>query len=126
MWHFRPSADELLDAVEDYLRGLTHDNWNRDKLLESRIAANCTAIIQREQAAKIKADRELNKKLADFMEITGTTEQLIDKLSLRIRDNVYELEDPELHDLITYLSVARLKIENPRYPALREVISEYE
>ena len=64
--HARPSADELLEAVEELLRGPVLKTVSGPLEFQTRVAANVVAMVRRELGSSTADDEWLRAALADL------------------------------------------------------------
>lgn len=102
-----PSATELLAAVRLFLKEAEAALPGRLGF-HARVAGNALAIVERELAAD--PDRAEAAALAPFGGPSGVCAGL--------RDGRLAPDDPALLDAMVRAAVARLAVDNPRYPTL--------
>ena len=111
----RPSALELIEAVQEFLQDRAVEKLSGHAAFEARIAANLLAIASREiqQGPKLAADEAAG--LEKLLARKGTPEELEAALVGLIREG-----DPDANwdDLVAHLrrrAENRLRITNPKY-----------
>ena len=115
----KPTNIELLEAVEEFLRETVAHEVQGSTKYNSRVAANVLAILRRELSADPAIDADAVDRLETLTGDTGSEDKLTQKLSAMIRDGSLDYKDPRLMEHLKKSAVAKLKIDNPRYPSLR-------
>jgi len=100
-----PTASELVAAVQAFLKGLPLNN--RD-MFHARVAANALAIVERELGAPPVPD------------VFGLSDA---SLCAAIRAGELTVVTPGLLDALIGATVARLRVDNPRYATLARLDS---
>lgn len=112
----RPNVDELLDAVEIFLRETVVDQLEGQPRFHARVAANAVAIVRRELRLDGAFARDEVSRLKKLTGSAGGRDKLNGALASAIRDG--DIKDPEA--VLTHLrQTAREKLDvaNPRYRA---------
>jgi hypothetical protein len=120
----RPSVDELLEAVEEFLRDHAMPALPGHLSFHARVAANVVGIARREitQSDQIEAD-QLGR-LTAMLGHDGTLRDLNRELSGRIRAGDIQWNDAALMDHNRKFSIEELGVDNPRYSAYKKAMEE--
>ena len=104
-----PTAQELLQAVIDWLGGPQRDAYM------SLVAKHALGIVQRELALGAAADAAACGRLRELLGEDGDLAVLESLLSARIRDSRVPLDDPNLQRHLRLQVIDRLAIDQPKY-----------
>ena len=109
----RPTSAELLEAVIDFINTeIKSDSYPANKKFKFQIVLNVLNIVKRE----IETGKEINEKFAKLgSKLIGENGFNIEKLSQKIRDKEFDLDDKELIDFLYNLTEEKIKIDNPKY-----------
>jgi hypothetical protein len=114
--HDRPTADELLDSVAEYLFAELRPEVSREQRFKVLVAANVCAIVAREIRAGERPDRE---DLALFGELLGKDVEDVhaaaSELSERIRSGELDDRIEELAPRLEEHVRRKLEIARPGY-----------
>jgi hypothetical protein len=112
----RPSADELLDSVAEYLFGELRPEVSREQRFKVLVAANVCAVVARELRAGEEPDRE---DLALFAELLGEPADDVQaaaaELSRRLRAGELDERVDELAPRLEEHVRRKLEIARPGY-----------
>lgn len=124
MFPDRPNIDELLEAVEEFLRDKVMPSVEGHLSFHTRVAANVVGAARREisQHEKIEADQK--QRLVALLGHDGSLDDLNRELCRRIEDGEASLEDRELIEHLRRYAIERLGVDNPRYSAYRKAVGE--
>jgi hypothetical protein len=120
----RPSVEELLEAVEEFLRDHAMPALPGHLSFHARVAANVVGIARREveQSGQIEADQA--QRLMNILGHEGSVTELNRELCMQIRNGDIELFDPALMDHLNKFAIEELGVDNPRYSAYRKAMEE--
>jgi hypothetical protein len=104
-----PTAQQLLQAVIDWLGGAQRDGYM------ALVARNALGIVQRELAQGEAADAAALGRLRDLLGSDGDFAELELELSARIRDGAVAPDDPALLRHLRLQIIDRLAIDQPKY-----------
>jgi len=104
-----PTAQELLQAVIDWLGGEQRDGYM------ALVARHALGIVQRELALGAAADTAACARLRDLLGFDGDLATLEAELSARIRERVVAPDDPALLHHLRLQVYDRLAIDQPKY-----------
>ena len=117
----RPTAAELVAAVAGFLECEVGPELSGRLSFHTKVAVNALRIVERELTAGPAAVAEERARLR---ELTGADDgdlpALNAVLAQRIRDGELPAADPALRDHLVRSVLARIAIDNPRYPSMRE------
>jgi hypothetical protein len=120
----RPTADEMLEAVEEFLREKIMPEVSGHLNFHSRVAANVIASVRREIAEAPAAEAAQRERLAGLLGHEGEVEQLNRELCERIRDGSADLDDDALLEHLRLVALENLSVDNPRYSAFAKLKGE--
>lgn len=105
----RPTAEELLDAAEEFLRGTVTGATDGQVRFHAQVAANALAIVARQLRAGPEPVTRATDGLATFG--AGT----IGDLAARIRRGAFDDRETELYPFLRATVRDRLAVANPRH-----------
>ena len=94
----RPNVDELLEAVEEFLRDKAMPALDGHLNFNARVAANVVGICRREIAQSPQIEADQVARMVAILGHDGDVRELNRELSLLIRDGGIALDDPALVD----------------------------
>ena len=120
----RPSVDELLEAVEEFLRDHAMPALPGHLSFHGRVAANVVGIVRREitQSDQIEADQL--QRLMAILSHEGSLRDLNRELAQQIRSGEIKWDDPALMDHNKKFAIEELGVDNPRYSAFKKAMAE--
>lgn len=113
----RPTADEMLEAVEEFLRDKVMPAVTGHLNFHARVAANVIASVRREIAQSPEIEADQRGRLMDLLGHGGDWEALNRELCEDIRNGKASLEDPALLEHLRQVAVENLGVDNPKYSA---------
>ena len=113
----RPTADEMLEAVEEFLRDKVMPAVTGHLNFHARVAANVIASVRREIAQSPEIEADQRGRLMDLLGHGGDWEALNRELREDIRNGKASLEDPALLEHLRQVAVENLGVDNPKYSA---------
>lgn len=125
--------EELLEAVEEFLRDEAMPRLEGRASFHARVAANVVAIVRRELATGAALDGEERRGLLELLTGDGTTadaladrptKELARELCRRIRSGAIAADDSRLRRHLWETALGKLSIDNPRYQAYRRALAE--
>ncbi|HZR13716.1 MAG TPA: DUF6285 domain-containing protein [Acidimicrobiia bacterium] len=111
----RPTADELLEAVAEFLARDVVPGTDGRLSFHARVAANVVGIVRRELASGSALDDEEHARLRALLGHDGTRDELDAELARRIRDGSLDDQRDAVVDHVRRTVRAKLTIANPRY-----------
>lgn len=116
----RPSAAELVAAVAEFLEREVGPAMRGRLAFHTRVAANALRIVERELTSGAAVAAEDAARLRALTGVDGDLRTLNTALAQRIRDGSLSTEEEALRDHLVRSVLARIVIDNPGYPSLRE------
>ena len=108
----RPTSAELLEAVIDFIKAETKaDSHSANKKFKFQIVFNILNIVKRE----VETGEAINEKFTELGSNLIGEDFTIEKLSQKIRDKEFNLEDKDLIDFLYNLTEHKIKVDNPKY-----------
>lgn len=102
----RPTAAELVAAVAEFLETEVSGALDGAAAFQAKVAVNALRIVERELAAAPPVDTR--------------------GVAQGIRDGQLAIDDPDVLDQLRIDVLARLAVDNPAYPSLREARTRWE
>ena len=120
----RPNVDELLEAVEEFLRDKAMPALDGHLNFNARVAANVVGICRREIAQSPQIEANQIDRMVAILGHDGDIRELNRELCLLIRDGGIPLDDPALMDHLAKFAIEEIGVDNPRYSAYRKAMGE--
>jgi uncharacterized protein DUF6285 len=111
----RPTADELLEAVAEFLGRDVVPGTDGRLSFHARVAANVVGIVRRELVSGPALDEHEHARLRALLGHDGTRRDLDVELARRIRDGSLDDRRDAVVDHVRETVRAKLTIANPRY-----------
>ena len=111
--HDRPTAVELAQAIEEWLRGDLTDGTEGRLRFHARVAANAVAVLQRELVAG-PSQAEAHRRRLDAL---GHSDDA--SLAAAVRTGAFDDRFDEIHIAVWGSVVDKLEVSNPGYAAGR-------
>ena len=118
----RPDSAALLDAVETLLKDEVVPRLDGAVAYHARIAASIVAIVARQLRLGPAADATEQEGLASLVGQGGGPDMLAD----RLRNASLSIDDPAVADHLWRTTLAKLAIDQPRYPRLAQLGHSYD
>lgn len=112
----RPTIDELLDAVEIFLRDTVVEELKGQPRFHARVAANAIAIVRRELAADAGFGAEETDRLTALVGEGGGRLELNERLAAMVGDGV-EMDEAAVLEHLRQTVREKLAVANPKYRA---------
>jgi hypothetical protein len=113
----RPTADEMLEAVEEFLRDKVMPAVTGHLNFHARVAANVIASVRREIGQSPDIEQDQRGRLMALLGHDGEWEALNRELCEDIRAGRNSLDDPALLEHLRQVAVENLGVDNPKYSA---------
>lgn len=113
----RPTVDELLDAVEGFLRGDAMARLEGQPKFHALVAANAIAIVRRELADDGDISDAECARLAEILGHDGERLSLNRELAEGIREGRFDGEDGQVLAHLRRTVREKLQVANPKYLA---------
>ena len=120
----RPTADELLEAVEEFLREKVMPATEGQVSFHARVAANVVGAVRREISQSPTIESDQHARLLGLLKHDGGLEELNRELCEQIRDGQWDLNDEALLDHLRKVSIENLGVDNPRYSAFKKATGQ--
>jgi len=113
----RPTAQELLVAVEELLRETLMPALRGQASFHARVAANAMGIVRREIDSIADLDVRESERLSALLggDPGGSLDDLNRELCRRLRAGEIDLEDEVLVEHLIRTTIGKVSIDNPRY-----------
>ena len=118
----RPNVDELLEAVEEFLRDKAMPALDGHLNFNARVAANVVGIVRREVAQSDQIEADQAERLTDILGHEGELRELNRELCLQIRNGDIPLDDSKLMNHLQQFALEEIGVDNPRYSAYRKAM----
>jgi len=120
----RPTAEELLEAVEEFLRERAMVELEGQSAFHARVAANVVGTVRREIAQSPDTEAHQRDRLLALLNHDGPLEDLNRELCEQIRSGERDLDDPQLLDHLRQVAIENLGVDNPRYSAYKRLTGQ--
>lgn len=120
----RPNADELLEAVAEFLEQKLLPTLEGHLAFHTRVAINVLAILRRERALAPAAEAAELERLRALLGREGDLATLTRALAEAIAQGRIALDDPRLHDHLWQTALAKLAVDQPNYASYRRALAE--
>ena len=120
----RPTQDELLEAVVEFLEKRLMPKLDKHTAFHTRVAANVLNIVRRELEQGPKLDTEELARLKDLLGEDGTLEELNAELCTRIRKGDLDQRNPDLMEHLFLTTMGKLSVDQPIYSAYQRAREE--
>ncbi len=124
--HDRPSAEQLVAAVRDFLERVAMPQLSGHSAFHARVAANALAIVERELALSPDQESAERERLRALLGADGPLEAQNRALCRAIRAGELTLETPGLIDHLRATTLAKLAVDQPGYSGYRRALERGE
>lgn len=111
-----PLPQDMLAAVARLLRDEIVPSLSGAPAFKARVAANAIDLVERQIREAERADADELDRLVALLGETGTLRDLNHRLAARLRDGAGEAELPGLTAHLWQSTLAKIAIDQPRYP----------
>ena len=122
----RPTRDELLEAVVEFLEKRVMPKLDKHTAFHTRVAANVLNIVRRELELGPGLDAEELDRLKNLLGRDGTLEELNAELCNRIHKGDLDHTNPELMEHLFRTTVGKVSVDQPIYSAYRRALDKKE
>jgi hypothetical protein len=122
----RPTRDELLEAVAEFLEKRVMPKLDKHTGFHTRVAVNVLNIVRREMKDGPTLDAEELGRLKELLGREGTLEELNAELCNRIRQGDLDQGHPELMEHLFRTTMGKVSIDQPGYSAYKRALEETE
>ena len=121
-----PAAEELIDAVREFLTESAMPELSGRTRFHARVAANVLGIVSRQLEMGEQSDEAEADRLRALLVQDGSLAQLNEVLCRRIRTGEIGVDDAPLVEHLWQTTLAKLAIDQPSYAAYRRIVSSGE
>jgi hypothetical protein len=122
----RPTRDELLEAVAEFLEDRVMPKLDKHTAFHTRVAVNVLSILRRELTVGPTLDAEERERLTELLGREGTLEELNAELCDRIRRGDLDHRHPELIKHLFRTTMGKVSMDQPTYSAYKRALEETE
>jgi hypothetical protein len=119
-----PRAPELIEAVREFLERILPE-LKGHSAFHGRVAANVLDIVKRELELAPTTDAAEHARLRVLLGTDGTLDELNRLLCQRITSGEMPLEAPGLIEHLRETTLAKLAVDQPRYPGYRRALARW-
>ena len=119
----QPTADELIDAVSEFITRDLAPTLTGRLAFHARVAANVLAIVRRELLQGPDADRDDANRMAALLGHVGDPALLTEELCQRIASGEIAPDAPALIEHLWASTLDTLAIDQPGYATYRRIIA---
>ena len=120
----RPTRDELLEAVVEFLEKRVMPKLDKHTAFHTRVAANVLNIVRRESEQGPRLDAEELARLKDLLGKNGALEDLNTELCTRIRKGDLDHRNPGLMEHLFLTTMGKVSVDQPIYSAYQRAREE--
>ena len=120
----RPTRDELLEAVAEFLEKRVMPKLDKHTAFHTRVAVNVLNIVRRELEQGPGLDEEEVKRLRNLLGEDGTLEELNAELCNRIHRGDLDHKNTELMDHLFRTTMGKVSVDQPIYSAYKRALEE--
>lgn len=114
-----PSIQELVEAVETFLKDKAMVELKGHSAFHARVAANALGIVARELSQGTESNAKERAGLIALLGHDGDLRALNEELCDKIRSGDIALETPGLADHLLQTTMQKVEIDQPKYSGLR-------
>jgi hypothetical protein len=122
----RPTPDELLEAVTEFLEDRVMPKLDKHTAFHTRVAVNVLSILRREMEHGLRLDAEELSRLRDLLGREGTLKELNAELCDQIRTSNLDHRNQELLEHLFRTTMGKVSIDQPNYSAYKRALDEEE
>jgi len=122
----RPTRDELLEAVVEFLENRVMPKLDKHTAFHARVAANVLNIVRRELEQGPGLDEEELARLKDLLGEDGTLEELNTELCNRIRKGDLDHRNADLMEHLFLTTMGKVSVDQPIYSACQRALEKEE
>ena len=119
----RPTMNELLEAVREFLEAKVMPAIDRTTTFYVRVAVNVLGIVEREIEKGPGLDAAEHERLRKLLKQDGTLKDLNAALCQKVREGRVDCKDPTLIEHLRLTVMGRLSIDNPHYAAYERALT---
>ena len=118
----RPELVELVRAVREFLEQRALPKLEGHTGFHARVSANALAIVERQLQLGPDAEAAEGARLRALLGRDGSLDELNRELCAAIRAGRIGLETPGLFEHLRETTLAKLAVDQPRYPSYRRAL----
>jgi len=122
----RPTQDELLEAVTEFLEDRVLPKLDKHTAFHARVAVNVLGILRREMEHGPRLDAEELERLKGLLDRVGTLEELNAELCEKIRAGDLDHRNQDLMEHLLRTTMGKVSIDQPNYSAYKRALDEEE
>ena len=122
----RPTRDELLEAVAEFLEKRVMPKLDKHTAFHTRVAVNVLNIVRRELALGPRLDEAERARLENLLGREGTLEELNAELCRKIHAGEFDHRNQELMDHLLRTTMGKVSVDQPNYSAYKRALEETE
>jgi len=119
----RPTAVELLEALGEHLETFVQPRLSGADAYQNRVALNLIRILERELALGAQMAEEERARLVALLGRDEDVVTLNARLCDMIANGALSAADPRLLDHLRQSTLAKIAVDNPRYPTYARRVS---
>lgn len=120
----RPTIDELLEAVQEFLERKIIGTVDPHRAFHTRVAVNVLALVRRELRLGPQFAYREHERLRTLLGSDGSIEELNGELCRRLRDSRMDYRDERLFRHLYETVMGQVSIDNPEYSGYRRELTE--
>jgi hypothetical protein len=122
----RPTPDELLEAVTEFLENRVMPKLDKHTAFHTRVAVNVLGILRREMEHGPRLDAEELSRLKGLLGREGTLEELNAELCDQIRSGNLGQRNQDLMEHLFRTTMGKVSIDQPHYSAYKRALDKEE
>ena len=122
----RPTRDELLEAVAEFLEKRVMPKLDKHTAFHTRVAINVLNIVRRELEHGSRLDAEELERLKSLLGREGTLEELNAELCRKIQSGDLDRRSKDLMEHLLRTTLGKVSIDQPSYSAYKRALQETE
>ena len=122
----RPTRDELLEAVVEFLEKRVMPKLDKHTAFHTRVATNVLNIVRRELEHGPGLDADELARLRDLLGRDGTLEELNAELCNSIHKGDLDHRNPDLMEHLFLTTMGKVSVDQPIYSAYQRALKETE
>ncbi len=120
----RPTRDELLEAVAEFLEKRVMPKLDKHTAFHTRVAVNVLNIIRRELKDGPRLEAEELERLKILLGREGTLPELNAELCRQIRSGALDHRNEELMEHLFLTTLGKVAVDQPIYSGYRRALEE--
>ena len=120
----RPTRDELLEAVVEFLEKRVIPKLDKHTAFHTRVAANVLGILRRELAEGPGLDAEEHERLRNLLGREGSLVELNEELCRKIHSGEMDSRNEALMEHLFLTTMGKVSIDQPNYSAYQRALEE--